>query len=65
MSKRTERAGGKTGLRCGPRGRKGWADRGAGRDGAGPSAGRDWADGFGLSAVLGLGRRFGLGLGPG
>ena len=27
---------------------EGWADRGAGREGAGPSAGRDWADGFGL-----------------
>ena len=33
---------------AGPRARKGWADRGAGRDGAGPSAGRDWAGGFGL-----------------
>ena len=33
---------------AGPRARKGWADHGAGRDGAGPSAGRDWAGGFGL-----------------
>ena len=29
----------------------------------GPSAGRDWADGFGLSVGLGLGRGFGLRVG--